>query len=373
MNIRFVKLFDAYIGRLLTSLLPTPAPHRVQTPPNSFLIIRPGGIGDAVLLAPTIRLIKTIHPDSQLTILAEHRNAGVFELIPGVNQLYCYDTPSEFVQTLRSNYDVVIDTEQWHRLSAVATRLIPAPLKIGFATNERRRMFTHSAPYYQDNYEVESFLRLVGILFNETASTIDLAAPFLTIPKNVKNRVNMLLEPLHDHPYLVIFPGASIAERRWGAENYRTVACKLAANTGLKIVVVGGIVDQAEASLIADDKGFNVAGKTSLSETAAIIAGAKILLSADSGLLHIAVGLDIPTVSFFGPGIAAKWAPRGSKHRILNHHLHCSPCTKFGTTPPCPYNVRCMQEITTLEVVEATMSLLTSQSSDVENTKRLTD
>lgn len=361
MNIRSVKLFDEYIGRLFTSLLPTPTHHHVQTPPYSLLLIRPGGIGDAVLLAPTIRLIKTIYPDCKIAVLAERRNAGVFDLIPGVNQLYCYDTPSEFIQALRNNYDVVIDTEQWHRLSAVVARLIPAPIKIGFATNERQRMFTHTEPYCHDEYEVESFLRLARTFCGETTPTIDLAAPFLTIPENAKDRINTLLEPLQGQPYLVIFPGASIAERRWGAENYHTVALQLPATTGVKIVVVGGTVDQADAAVIAGAQGISLAGKTSLVETAAVIAEAKLLISADSGLLHLAVGLDVPTVSLFGPGIAAKWAPVGSKHRVVNHHLPCSPCTKFGTTPPCPHNVRCMREITSAEIVEAAALFLISK------------
>jgi len=55
------------------------------------------------------------------------------------------------------------------------------------------------------------------------------------------------------------------------------------------------------------------------------------------------VGLGRPTVSLFGSGIAAKWAPRGPRHVVLNKDLHCSPCTRFGYTPPCPYGTRMPQ------------------------------
>jgi len=326
---------------------------------HAILLIRPGGIGDAVLLAPTILRLKRSYPDATITVLAERRNAGIFALVPVVDRVYCYDRPSEFLAALRGSYDVVIDTEQWHRLSAVVARLIRAPIKIGFATNERQRMFNHTVLYSHDDHETESFLRLVGTLCIETTPTTNLAAPFLTIPAQVKSRAHNLLEPLQNKPYLVIFPGASIAERRWGAEKYREVA-RLLAGTGLPIVVVGGSVDQQDAAIITENLGVNLAGKTSLAETAAVIAGAALFLGADSGLLHIAVGLDIPTVSLFGPGIAAKWAPRGDKHRVINHELPCSPCTRFGTTPTCPFHVRCMREITPVEVFDAAMQLISA-------------
>ncbi|MGE3549691.1 MAG: glycosyltransferase family 9 protein [Geobacter sp.] len=356
MNRELLKQIDGFIGRILVSLAPSPPPPKEPVGyPHSILLIRPGGIGDAVLLAPTTFQLKHSHPDATITVLAEQRNAGVFALVPVVDQVYCYDQPSEFLAVVRDSYDVVIDTEQWHRLSAVVARLVRAPIKIGFATNERRRMFTHTVPYSHDDYETESFLHLVSTLCNET--TTNLTAPFLTIPEQVKTRAHKLLEPLQCKPYLVIFPGASIIERRWGTKKFREVA-RLLVGTGLQIVVVGSSVDQQDAAIIAENLGVNLAGKTSLAETAAVIAGAALFISADSGLLHIAIALDVPTVSLFGPGIAAKWAPHGDKHRVVNHNLPCSPCTKFGTTPPCPYNVRCMQEITPAEVCEAALQLL---------------
>lgn len=357
MNVHLAKNLDLLIGCPLASLLPLPYKNPLSSAPRSILLIRPGGIGDAVLLAPAIHALKITFPSLHISVLAEQRNANAFALIPDVDQVYCYDRPSEFIDALRSSYEMVIDTEQWHRLSAVVTRLVRAPIKIGFNTNERRRMFTHTVPYSHDDYETESFLRLVGTLCNGTTRTNDLAVPFLAIPEQIRCRASKLLEPLQDKPYLVIFPGASIAERRWGADRFREVA-RLLAGKGLQIVVVGSSVDQHDATIISENLGVNLAGTTSIAETAAVIAGSALFISADSGILHIAVGLDVPTVSLFGPGIAAKWAPRGDKHRVINHNLPCSPCTRFGTTPPCPHHVRCMQEITSAEVFEAAMQLL---------------
>jgi ADP-heptose:LPS heptosyltransferase len=84
------------------------------------------------------------------------------------------------------------------------------------------------------------------------------------------------------------------------------------------------------------------------------------LLSGDSGVLHIAMGLGVPTVSLFGPGRAGKWAPRGERHIVINKGLSCSPCTTFGTTPPCPISAQCLNDITVDEVFNAVAVLLTA-------------
>lgn len=344
-----MKMVDGLFGRVLTTLLPPPAALVIQVLPQSILLIRPGGIGDAALLAPTINHLKTLNTNCHITILAERRNAGVFSLIPDFDQLYCYDKPAEFWQAVSKKYDVVIDTEQWHRLSAVVARLIRSPMKIGFATNERRRMFTHSLPYFHDDYEVFSFNRLLEPLMGVSEQT-EATIPFLAVPVTAKESAEKLLVTFGDKPFIAIFPGASIPERRWGADRFKAVAAVLA-QKGYGIVVVGGAVDQADAQVIAGEFGLNLAGQTSLAETAAVLARSTLLVSGDSGLLHIAVGLGVPTVSLFGPGRALKWAPKGNQHTVINKNLPCSPCTSFGTTPPCPYNARCMQEITVDEVV----------------------
>jgi ADP-heptose:LPS heptosyltransferase len=106
--------------------------------------------------------------------------------------------------------------------------------------------------------------------------------------------------------------------------------------------------------------GLNLAGATTLAETAAVIKKSALLLSGDSGVLHIAVGLGVPTVSLFGPGRVKKWAPQGEHHIVINKELPCSPCTTFGHTPPCPIHAQCMRDISVDEVVTAVTMLLTS-------------
>lgn len=360
MDIRKLKMLDSTFGLLGVSVLPCPVQSRSLSEIHSILIIRPGGIGDAVLLASAIHCINTTIQNIRITILAEQRNAGVFRLIPGVDAVLCYDRPLDFLQALRGRYDVVIDTEQWYRLSAVVARLVRAPLKIGFDTNERRRMFANAVGYDQNAYEPFNFLTLLkplGIDCQRNAKT-----EILSLPLQSAAKASQLLLPLGSDPFVVIFPGASIEEKRWGAGQFRMVAELLSA-FAVKIVIVGGKEDRQQGEVIAGGGlGLNLAGLTSLSETAAIIQKSVLLLSGDSGVLHIAVGLGVPTVSLFGPGRALKWAPRGDRHVVINKELPCSPCTLFGTTPTCLSNAKCMRDITVDEVVNAVAVLLARTS-----------
>lgn len=358
MKVNQLKLLDKTLGCFLILCIKEVLPTSVMFTQGRFLLIRPGGIGDAVLLAPAIQSIKKTHPDIYITVLAEQRNAGVYPLVPGVDRLLCYDRPSELLQALRCGYDAVIDTEQSHRLSAVVARIASAPVKIGFDTNERRRMFTNPIPYSHDDYEVVNFAHLLEPLGTE-AGTVEMVTPFLSVPSAASSKAAGLLESLHDERFVVVFPGASISERRWGADRFRRVAEMLSV-FGIRIVVVGGKEDHRQGEVIVTGGlGLNLAGLTSLSETAAVIQKSSLLVSGDSGVLHIAVGLGTPTVSLFGPGRAKKWAPQGGQNIVINKRLPCSPCTTFGTTPPCPINAQCMREITVDEVVNAITMVLT--------------
>jgi len=355
LGIVLLKLIDRMVGGTTTALLPAPA-RGTLAEPRRILVIRPGGMGDAVLLIPALLALRDRFPAAKITLLAERRNAAAFSLCPAVDRVLLYEKAGDLVSAVRGGFDVVIDTEQWHRLSAVVVRLVRAPVSVGFASNSRSRLFSHPVSYRHEDYEVESFFALLEPLGVESAARKP--GPFLFLPDAVVQRAGELLAPLGGKRFVALFPGASIAERRWGAERFRGVAGELAGR-GIPVVVVGGECDAAEAGGVLQGLGgLNLAGRTTLAETAAVIAQSALLLSGDSGVLHLAVGLGIPTVSLFGPGIEAKWGPKGERHLVLNKQLPCSPCTRFGTTPPCPIKARCLSEITVAEVVTAVEKLL---------------
>jgi len=341
MRIYLLKFFDRFIGRILLLGVLKPSSRPVSKP-LSFLFIRPGGIGDAVLLVPALRAVLKSDPDVCVDVLAERRNVSVFQLCPGLRSVACYDNFYDYFKIFFRRYDVVVDTEQWHRLSAITARLIKSSIKVGFATNERRRCFTHLVPYRHEDPELVSFMNLLGPLGFEVNTAW--GVPFLEVP--LADVVSCSDNVQGDKRFRVaLFPGASIPERRWGAKKFRALAQGLLAH-GIGVVIVGGPQDvdvSCEVSKHLDV--LDLSGKISLTQTAAVLKGCSLLICGDSGVLHLAVGLGVPTVSFFGPGIEAKWAPRGRGHRVINKNLGCSPCTRFGYTPACGRHVECMREI----------------------------
>jgi ADP-heptose:LPS heptosyltransferase len=358
-KITFIKKIDALIGRAIGLPIGRLFPPKAWAGNgfHSFLIIRPGGIGDAVLLIPSLAALKKQFPDAVVNVLAEKRNSAVFTLCPDISNIYRYDVPREFLAAVRGAYDAVIDTEQWHYLSAAAARLTRAPLLIGYGTNERQRLFTHPVSYSHDDYEVYSFSHLLGPLKMETACTPKV--PFLSIRPDVKEKAQRLLQRLSDRSVVAVFPGGSINERKWGSDRFHRTA-KLLSDEGHGIVVVGGNDDVRAGKEIVSglSNALNLCGKLSLPETAAVLKESALLIAGDSGIMHVGYGLGIKIVALFGPGRELKWAPRSSRVAVINKHLSCSPCTIFGYTPKCPINAECMKSIAVEEVVEKVRALM---------------
>ncbi|WP_022670400.1 glycosyltransferase family 9 protein [Hippea alviniae] len=346
-KIEIIKSLDRTVGNLTLKFLPTKNstfPDKIE----SVLIIRPGGIGDAVLLVPMIRKIEKIFSEAKIHILAEKRNVGVFDLFDCNCKIFRYDEPNEFLSMLKyKKYDLVFDTEQWHILSSVIARYV-GRFVVGFDTNERRKNLDIRVGYSHTKYEVESFLDLLEEYCKHAGLNIDRrwSYPFLDIKAN---------RLLYD---IVIFTGASIKYRKWDVNRYIELINKLN-ELNLRIALIGAKSDVDFNKKIAKNCRVNdFTGKTSLKETAKIMAFSKLLFSTDSGVLHIGAALGVKTVSLFGPGIEYKWAPKGKNHKTINRYLPCSPCTRFGYTPRCPYWVKCMKGIDVESVLKTLISLL---------------
>ncbi len=322
---------------------------------GTILFIRPGGIGDAVLLLPAIRAFKENFPGSVIDVLCEKRNAEIFGFSADINRIYLYDRGLDLVRTLRNRYNVVVDTEQWHRLSAVVAYLSGADVRIGFDTNERRKMFTHRTPYSHHDYEVYSFFHLIKPLVGGIPH-FDRDKPFI----ETDEAGSFLSEEVRTRDDLIaIFPGASVPERRWGGDNFGKVAQALS-DKGHQIVILGTRFEKGDAERIRRlaKNAIDLTGKTNLRDVSALLKTCKLLISADSGLLHIAYAVGTPTVSLFGSGIEKKWAPPGRRHRAINRHVACSPCTKYGYTPRCKRSVECLLSVSAGEVIQAAEALL---------------
>jgi len=352
-----LKKTDAILGApsaVLARTLVRPRPECGRK--KSILIIRPGGIGDAVLLIPAIRSIKKQYPEAIIDILAEKRNGDVFSLCPGIGKVFLYDKQWGLFEALRGSYDIVIDTEQWYRLSAVAAFLTRAPVRIGFDTNIRRSMFSRTVPYRQKSYEMESFLRLAAEI---SGPLPEIPTPFISVPEEATEKVRQLVCPLAGRKIIAVFPGGSMPEKQWPVEGFKKVALALHKD-GHSIVAIGGEGDIMSGHIIsqAGPHSLNLCGRLTIAQTAALLKEAALLATNDSGIMHLAAGLGTRTLSIFGPGSPEKWAPRGKGHVCISAETKCSPCTIFGRIPRCRNGLRCIKDIRAEEVTEKALTLL---------------
>ena len=378
LQVRLLKAIDHLIGRTVYRAFlywhhrrPHPKDGERPAPVTKILVVRPGGIGDAVLFFPLLQALRREFPQARLDVLAERRNVGLFSANDVVHHAYAYDGGygRELLTVLRGKYDIVIDTEQSHFLSAIITYLTGAPVRCGFDTQGRGGLFTHRVHYSDQIYEVHSFLNLFHALTGKRQS-FDPEQPFFPIAEEHLAWARTLLGNGTGARLAVVLPGASTPLKRWAPERYRRVVQWLI-ERGLRVAVIGGASDVRAAREVVDgldpSRIINLAGTTNLPRTAAVIALADVYVSSDTGPLHIAYGVGTSTVHMFGSGILEKWAPAGSRYHAVHKALPCSPCTRYGYTPPCPYGVECMRRIEVDDVIPKLIDALAEHQTEARH------
>jgi ADP-heptose:LPS heptosyltransferase len=263
------------------------------------------------------------------------------------------------VWVVRSAYDLVVDTEQYHYLSAVIAHLVKAPVKCGFDTRGRGGLFTHRVHYDDQTYEVFSFLDLARAVSGQEFG-FDQEAPFFPVRDTLLEKARARYGIEKGRGAIVVQPGASMIQKCWEPAKFLSLA-RWAADRGWRTILVGGPSEQQAAREIAGGvpggRALDLCGRIPLEETAAIVALCDLYVGSDTGVLHIAYGVGTPTVHLFGPGVLEKWAPRGSRYRAVSKKLPCSPCIRYNYVPPCPYDTECMKMITVDEVIAAVAGL----------------
>ncbi len=325
---------------------------------SRILVIRPGGIGDAVLLVPSLKILRQVMPCVQIDLVCEPRNKGIFDDCPWVDRVVNYKDPGDMLRIAKIHYDIVFDTEQSHFLSAVFASWFRHSFKIGFSTNKRESVYDVAVEYHQNQYEMESFFMLFKRVIKRWPMHMVLEPPFFSAGPDEQAKVDRLTKGM-DRPIACIFPGASIKQRHWPVKRWSDVADNLW-EKGFHVILLGGKGEKNINSKITGltcSPVMNLCCRLTLNETAALFKQTSLLISTDSGILHLGVLSGLSTISLFGPGIAEKWGPVGNNHIILNKNLPCSPCTRFGETPPCPLGGKCMDEIKVTDVVKAVSEL----------------
>ncbi len=353
----FLKFADALAGPVACGLLSRAqrtAEHRhADQVEGPILVIRPGGIGDGIMLIPTLHALREALPGRRIDILCEARNQEIFKLALPDCKTIAYDkTPLAALRMLRrEGYGSVIDTEQFHNFSGVMAALTKAPLRIGFKINTHRRgLYTHLVSYDLDGLEDVQFGRLLSAALGREVSLpsrfgiIDTAI-LPVFPENL----------LPTGKFIALHAGGSIPCKRAPVKAL-AAACYAAESTlGLKTVIIGATADCDYAAELASEIGngvINRCGRLSLAQTAALCRKATVLLGPDSGIAHLAVAVGTPAIVLFGPSDPAKWGPPAGYGETIQVQLPCSPCSIFGYTKPC-LNHQCITGIQTQPIIEA--------------------
>jgi ADP-heptose:LPS heptosyltransferase len=376
MKKRLLKALDTGIGPVFVRCSPRRAreaklPGGANQPlaagdVRSILVVRPGGIGDAILSLPLLSALREKFPEARVDILAERRNAPAYEIEESPSRVYRYDEePLRTFRTLAAaRYDLVVDTEQAHRLSTVAVNFLAPRYLCGFDSFGRGRLLTHAARYDEGTYEVLSFLSLLGALTGETPR-FDADAPFLHPAPRWRAWAQGAVPSGGDRPMAAFMPVAGNPHRLWPPARFAAVGEHLCGK-GFDIVLLGGpdaaaAAGEIEAALPAG-RVVNLVGRHHLGQTAAALERTKLCLTPDTSVLHLAYAVGVPTVSLFGSSNAAKWAPPGRRHIAIDKRLSCGPCTKSARTPPCAREYECMMTIGVDEVIAAIERLLSGKS-----------
>ncbi len=270
-----------------------------------------------------------------------------------------------FNQVRKIHADVVIDLEYLTRFSAVVGYMSAAPLRVGFHSWDVWRGNLHNRPVAFSPYwhVVDNFLGLHKALRVDVEPDLSIEPALNEQEKKEADKVIERFGLDTGQRIIVINPNASTMalERRWPEEYFIELIDTLVGDEGLQTVLIGApdeasFVGSLHKRLSDPDKTSNLAGKLSLAELVGLLKSADLLVTNDSGPLHLADLLGTRTVSFFGPETPILYGPRGDRHTVLYKGINCSPCISIynAKTVRCLRGKpECLSRITVNEALEA--------------------
>ncbi len=325
--------------------------------PFRILIRGSNWLGDAIMSAPAVRAIKRGRIDAHVTILSPAKLADIWKSVAEVDEVIAIE-PGESVfavaRKIRRNFDVAILLPNSMRV-ALETWLAGIPRRVGYPGHHRRALLNSVlAPKKNKKeeaqpprHQVHHYLALaefVGANISDAASTP--AGAFRQQPG------------ANEEPVIGLCPGAEYGPaKRWLPERFAEVVRMVHEVTDCEWKVVGVAKDRPIADAIIAAAGVpctDLVGETTLAQLIEELRTCDLLLTNDTGTMHLAAFLGVPTVSVFGSTEPRLTGPLGPSHRVLRHHVDCSPCF----LRECPLAFRCMKTIEVPEVVAAVLAAL---------------
>jgi heptosyltransferase-2 len=305
------------------------------------LVVRsPNWLGDAVMALPAVRNLKTMMVDDPLVVAAPEKLAALWQKCPFVDDVIALEKPKNIQATARQlregRFGSAVLLPNSLRAAAEAWQA-KIPQRVGYALSGRSILLTHSVPAAVRNparlHQRYYYLDLVTALGGPGDPTLPKLRKDPTTVAGSRGLV------------LAMCPGAEYGPaKRWPVENFVSVAKYFIAKRKAKIIVLGAAVDIpfGEEFVRQLPEAENRAGKTSLSQFMGALTSARLVLCNDSGAMHVASALGVPTLAVFGSTEPQLTGPMGARSRVLRHHVPCSPCF----LRECPIDFACMKGVT---------------------------
>ncbi len=330
-----------------------------------ILVRAPSWLGDAVLALPVLDGLRRTFPGAEVVVSAKRPVTDLLTMVPGLAAVVP-DAGRGFrglaatarrLRRERCELALLLPNSFG---SALLARLAGIPHRVGYARDGRSPLLTAAvrAPAAAGRWhQVDSYRALLGALGWDEGER----RPVLVVPPPAAAVADRLLaagaSPPGGRPVIAVAPGGAYGgAKRWGADRFAAAADRIAGELGAAVVVVGSGREVGEAAAVARRVRapvVNLAGRTALPDLGAVLARCGVLVTNDSGAMHVAAGVGTPVVAIFGPTDPAATGPLG-RAVILRHPVPCSPCRYRE----CPIGHPCMEGISPEAVAAGARSLL---------------
>ena len=337
--------------------------------PKKILIIKLSSLGDVVHTLPVSRTLRQEYPKSYIAWIIEERyqellykNPDIDEVIPISTKAWRKNwnrkTLGEILRTIKKirseKFDAVFDLHGLIKTGVIAM-LSGARIKVGFHKDNCKEkissIFTNKkAPYMGSGiHVVDMYLTLI-----KTSLRIQKESKQFPLPEHQWEKVEDFFQnqpELNAKPIIGINPGAGFESKLWELERFAQLADRITSEMDYSILLTWGPGEEQKAQQIAASMKRKswVAPATSIQESIRLYKHLKLLVSCDSGPLHLCAALGVPTVSLFGPTDPARNGAYGRDHDTVYKVLACSFCWKRK----CPLGTKeCMKQVTVDEVFE---------------------
>ncbi len=368
MNVRIIRFLDKHIGNAFCSFLSI-FKKRAKKGFGEILIIQFWGVGETLLVLPAINAVRKKFPDSKITILTTDRVRDIFLLDRDIDEVISIRlNPISIIKFILKNkkrFDLVIDFEEYLNTSSIIA-FFAGKYRIGFSHSRRSLLYDEKTEYNDKQHVVQTCLDLVKLLgiWYDAKKLIK-----INVPVKDKNFVNELFKNcnISEEDFLIgISPGAaeSAKSRMWPGERYAELADMLIERYKAKIIFIGSKDEERLIKKIVDimknrNQIINTANKVNLKQLFYLIEKCNLVISNDTGPMHIAAAQQVKTIGLFGPNLPVRWKPYGEGNTAIYKRQECSPCINvhLGQVPECRWHgkdyQKCMKAIKVQDVLKA--------------------